>query len=166
MMTTMNPLTRSVQAGVQTVKSVFLDLYADECSRLAEMLPILRLARPNVLIVGPAPETGRTLERMRGYLRAPMASWSPRETANLPSWSFRTLVVRGVDGLNLAQQESLAALIERSNGDVQVVSIAGASLMPLVKSGAFHDRLYYQLNIVVLEPAGDRAPARRVVRGK
>ena len=65
MMTTMNPLTRSVQAGVQTVKSVFLDLYADECSRLAEMLPILRLARPNVLIVGPAPETGRTLERMK-----------------------------------------------------------------------------------------------------
>ena len=150
------------EPGAQTVKGIRLDVYTDESNRLAELLPTLR-ARPNVLIDGPARDVERTFERTRPYLRAPLAIWAPRETPWLPTGTFRTLVIRGVDSLNASQQESVARFISRTAGRVQVVSIAATPLFPLVTCGVFQERLYYRLNTVVFEhtPAQPRRSRRR-----
>jgi hypothetical protein len=119
--------------------------------RFAELVAMLRRARPNVLIVGAAAEADRTFEVMHPYLRTPIASWVHREAPDLPKTPYRTLVIREVEALNPAQQESLVALICSLAGDVQVVSTTTAPLLPLVDRGVFLDRLYYQLNVVYLD---------------
>lgn len=130
--------------------------HRDESRRLLELVPILRLAHPNVLVVGPADETDRMFEQMRQYLRTPIASWAPRETPHPPTMSHRTLVIRDVNGLSAVQQESLVGQLCRTAGDMQVVAMNEAPLFPLVKRGVFLDRLYYQLNVVLLDMTDDR----------
>jgi sigma-54-interacting transcriptional regulator len=149
------------KSGARTLNGIFVEADIVESSRLAELLPALR-ARPNVLIDGPARDADRTFERMRPYLRTPLATWAPRETPCVPTGTFRTLVIRDVDSLNTAQQESVAQFISRAAGLVQVVSIAGTPLFPLVTSGVFQEHLYYRLNTVLLEhpPAQPRRSQR------
>jgi hypothetical protein len=149
-------MTLPVDAVVQRLKAVFSSPHRDDSHRLAELVPILRQAHPNMLVVGPAAETDRMFEQMREYLRGPIASWVPRESPHPPTMSYRTLVVRDVDGLNAVQQESLVSQLCRTAGDVQVVAISGAPLFPLIKRGVFLDRLYYQLNVVLLDVRDDR----------
>src|SRR5206468_4033338 len=99
--------------------------HRDDSQRLVDLTPILRLAHPNVLVVSPAAEGDRMFEQMRRYLRAPIASWVPRETPHPPVGCWRTLVIRDVDGLDAVQQESLVSQLHRSAGDLQVVAISG-----------------------------------------
>ena len=89
-------------------------------------------------------------------LRVPLMEWSPREMPHLPAIAFRSLIVRDAECLTATQQRSLAALLSRSLGRVQVISIAGARLYPLVRQGLFLEDLYYRLNVVLLEPSHDR----------
>jgi sigma-54-interacting transcriptional regulator len=138
------------ESGARTLSGLFVEADFGESRRLAELLPALR-ARPNVLIDGPARDADQTFERMRPYLRTPLATWAPRETPWLPTGTFRTLVIRDVDSLNPSQQESVARFISRAAGRVQVVSIAGTPLFPLVTCGAFQEHLYYRLNTVLFE---------------
>ena len=156
-MITTSRIARPSEPGAETIKDVCLDVYTDESNRLAELLPTLR-ARPNVLIDGPARDTERMFDRLRPYLRAPLATWAPRETRWVPTGTFRTLVIRDADSLNATQQESVARFISRTAGRVQVVSIAGTPLFPLVTRGVFLERLYYQLNTILFEhtPAARR----------
>jgi hypothetical protein len=149
------------ESGVRTLIGIFVKADISESSRLAELLPTLR-ARPNVLIDGPARDADLTLEQMRPYLRTPLATWAPRDTPRLPTGTFRTLVIRDVDSLNASQQERVARFISRAAGRVQVVSIAGTRLFPLVTCGAFQEHLYYRLNTVLLEhPAAQPRRSQR-----
>jgi len=142
--------TLPMEAAVAHLKGAFRRLYEEERQRLADLLPILRLTRPNVLVVGPAPDANRTFERLRPYLRTPMTCWAPREMPQPPA-SHGTLVIQGVEGLTTVQQERLLTWIDGTPRERQIVSIAGEPLFPLVRRGAFLDRLYYQLNVVYLE---------------
>jgi hypothetical protein len=122
-----------------------------EDRRFAELVAMLRRSRPNVLVVGSSADTDRTFELMYPYLRTPIVAWVPRETQELPAASLRTLVIRDVEALDLAQQENLVALICRLTADIQIVSTSRTPIFPLVEHGTFLDRLYYQLNIVYLD---------------
>jgi hypothetical protein len=148
------------EPGAQTANGSRLDVYPDDGNRLAELLPTLR-ARPNVLIDGPARDAERTFERMRPYLRMPLAIWAPRETPWLPTGTFRTLLIRSVDSLNASQQENVARFISQTAGRVQVVSIADTKLFPLVTRGMFQERLFYRLNTILFE----HTPAARRLHG-
>jgi len=119
--------------------------------RLAELVAMLRRSRPNVLVVGSSTDVDRTFEVMYPYLRTPIVAWVPRDTAEPPDSTYRTLVVRDVDALNLTQQETLVALICKTAGDIQIISTSKAPLFPLVERHTFLDRLYYQLNVVYLD---------------
>jgi hypothetical protein len=149
------------ESGARTLNGDLVETDIGESTRLAELLPALR-ARPNVLIDGPARDADRTFERMRPYLRTPLATWAPRETPWLPTGTFRTLVIRDVDSLDASQQERVARFISRAAGRVQVVSIAGTPLFPLVTRGTFQEHLYYRLNTVLFEhpPAQPRRSQR------
>jgi hypothetical protein len=137
-------------AAVPLVKSAYAIAYEDESRRIEDVLPMLRLPRPNVLVVGGVPEADRMIERLRPYLRTPLTSWTPLEQPHPPT-ADGTLVIRGVETLNAAQQAHVLALNDRRLRDLQIVSIAGAPLFPLVRRGVFLDRLYYQLNVVYLD---------------
>src|SRR5262245_24614529 len=113
----------AVEAAVLRLKHAFLRLHEKECSQLAELLPMLRLAHPNVLLIGD-PHDGTTLERMIPFLRPPIAKWTPRHTATMPAAPFRTLLVAGGDELDASQQEQLLALVSKTAGDIQVVTIS------------------------------------------
>jgi hypothetical protein len=139
-----------IEAAVTHLKGAFQKVYEDECRRLADLLPILRLTHPNVLIVRSALGADRTFERMRPYLRTPIRCWAPLDMPHPPA-SDGTLVIQGVEGLSAAQQERLLTSTVGAAFDAQIVSIAGEPLFPLVRRGAFMDRLYYQLNMVYLE---------------
>jgi len=113
------------------------------CNRdVAEAISILRQGRPNMLVVG---DVDTFLEQIRPNLVPPVASWTPRDAATRPATSFRTLIVRDVDDLNLSQCERLTDLT-----DVQIISTTSAPLFPAVQRGAFPEGLYYRLNVVTL----------------
>ena len=122
-----------------------------EDRRLAELVAVLRRSRPNVLVIGSSTDTDRVFEVMYPYLRSPIVAWVPRETRDVPTASFRTLVIRDVDALDSTQQENLVASICRLAANVQIVSTSRTPMFPLVQRGAFLDRLYYQLNVVYLD---------------
>jgi len=122
-----------------------------EDRRLAELVAILRRSRPNVLVVASSADVDRAFELMYPYLRTPIVAWVPRETRELPSNSFRTLLVRDVEALSAEQQENLVSLICRLAENIQIVSTSRSPLFPLVERRAFLDRLYYQLNVVYLD---------------
>jgi hypothetical protein len=122
-----------------------------EDRRLAELVAILRRSRPNVLVVASSADVDRVFELMYPFLRTPIVAWVPRETNEVPATSFRTLVIRDVEGLSGEQQENLVALICRVAEDIQIVSTSKSPIFPLVERAAFLDRLYYQLNVVYLD---------------
>jgi hypothetical protein len=136
-------------ANMSGVNETFVTHREDR--RLAELVAMLRRSRPNVLVVGSSAEVDRTFELMYPYLRTPIVAWVPRETRDLPSTSFRTIVIRDVEALDSTQQENLVALICRMAPDIQIVSTCGKPLFPLVERGEFLNRLYYQLNVVYLD---------------
>ena len=104
---------------------------------------------PNLLIVGSDPAAA--LVHIRPILRAPVVSWSPRETPHLPLLSCRTFIVRDLECLTSAQQEMLSALVTESAPDIQVVSMTRRPLFPFVRDGLFLEALYYRLNVVLIE---------------
>jgi DNA-binding NtrC family response regulator len=67
------------------------------------------------------------------------------------------LIIRHVECLTAGQQITLAAWLRRS-ADVQIISVAGMPVFPLVREGTFLEELYYLLNVVLLEVGGDPTP--------
>ena len=118
---------------------------------LADTLSILQRMRPNVLIVGDADAIEFALEYIHPHLAAPIASWSPWSCASWPDDPFRTLIVTGVDEMSLEQQQRLMMFNEDAGRDVQVVSTAKGPLFAVVEHDAFLERLYYQLNVLLLD---------------
>ena len=82
-MITTSTLIDPSQPGIQKLRGVSIEVYDDK--RVAEVLPSLRLAHPNTLLVGPTISTERALEKIRETLRAPVACWSPTESPRLPA---------------------------------------------------------------------------------
>jgi len=118
---------------------------------LADTVLILRRMRPNVLIVGEGEMIEAALDGMRPHLAEPIAYWTPWTTASWPGEGFRTLIVAGVDEMSLEQQHRLMLFNDGANGDVQVISTTKASLFDVVAKNAFLERLYYQLNVLLLD---------------
>jgi hypothetical protein len=118
--------------------------------RIPELLAILRVASPNVLLIGDDADIARAFQRIQPYLRPPIAQWVPDITSTVPATTFSTLVVKDVRNLDGERQATLAALID-AVPDVQIVSMSRAPLLQLIDSGAFLFNLYYRLNIVTVD---------------
>ena len=114
------------------------------CRDIAGLIGILRIARPNVLILGPEGDTRRAIDDIRPHLATPIATWE----AEMP---FRTLVVEDVDRLATPQQQRLLHLLTDEPGGIQIVATSRHDVFEAVENGAFLDRLYYQLNAVLLD---------------
>jgi|KBSMisStaDraftv2_1062788.scaffolds.fasta_scaffold00385_14 hypothetical protein len=118
---------------------------------LADAVSILRRLRANVLIVGEPDAIESALEYISPHLAEPVAEWSPWTSPTWPDEPFRTLIVSHVDEMSLEQQQQLMSLNDRGDGELQVISTAKAPLFAVVEQNAFLERLYYQLNVLLLD---------------
>ena len=110
----------------------------------------LRRQHPNILLIGPAAFALEALNSIEPAVPQPIVSWRPSETPEVPSGSFRTLVIHRVDTADAEQQQKLCAWFDARPHHVQVVSTALAPLYPFVEQGTFLETLYYRLNHVCL----------------
>jgi DNA-binding NtrC family response regulator len=60
----------------------------------------------------------------------------------------KTLVLTDVGLLSAEEQQELNDWLTCDGGNTQVVTTSAKPLFPLVKSGAFHEMLYYRLNVM------------------
>lgn len=112
-------------------------------------LSVFRTAHPNTLLIGPEATANAVISQQQHYFRAPVVDWHPRDAAKPPT-ETGTLVIRDVDTLDLTQQEQFFGWLDRYAAGVQVISVTGRPLFPLIEAGAFLEKLYYRLNIICL----------------
>lgn len=115
-------------------------------------LSMIRRSHPNVLLVGPKPSNERALSEMLPCCRTPVYEHDP--AFEMPIVRGGTFVLRHIELLSPHGQRILHEWLHRECGRIQVVSLASPRLFQEVSSGAFHDALFYRLNVVMLMTGG------------
>ena len=121
------------------------------CQDVSGLKGILRVARPNLLILGTDDETKQTIDAIAPSLVGPFATWVPSPSTPFPDQPCRTLVIHDVDRLTFSQQEHLVRVSAARAGDLQIVATSQCPLFAAVERGVFLERLYYRLNVIVLD---------------
>jgi Sigma-54 interaction domain len=115
-------------------------------------LLLMGMPRVNLLLIAPDSVVRYVLESLLLDLREPVTAWWTGQPLALPSPDrIGTLVLHDVKSLPLDAQLDLLAWMEAADGRIQVVSATSTPLLPLVKSGAFIETLYYRLNTVCVD---------------
>jgi hypothetical protein len=113
----------------------------------------LQTSQQNVLLEGPEPATKGFLDVLIPHVMAPVLWDQPGVPRELRAGDRGTLILRNVGELSAeAQQRVLRWLDDASlDGQIQIVSTSATPLFPLVERGLFDSRLYYRLNVVLLD---------------
>ena len=121
-------------------------------------LDLVRLTRTNLLVVGDDDVVARLITSLWPSLAPPIFIRQRGERLRLSPTSpaVATIIVHDVDTLTRHEQRALYDWIA-GNGRTQVVSTASKSLQPMLQAGAFHEGLYYRLNVVTLDLASPLA---------
>ena len=119
---------------------------------LSEM-PLLRsLAgrgrRPNMLVVCSDTDLPSAFESVRDLLGPPFSVCVLPGPLDLPASEEETLFLHDIGALTLPQQSTLYDWLSNRGRGVQVVSMTGSQLLPLVETGRFHKGLFYRLNTI------------------
>jgi len=123
-----------------------------------DLTDVLRVGRPNVLVVDPTIKTSEIL--LSPCLLEPITRCAATtDPLALPAEHGGTLILQRVEALDATGQQVLLNWLERDGGRTQVVSFAAACLFPRVEQGAFLESLYYRLNTIFVDGAGLPAPA-------
>lgn len=127
-----------------------------EFSRLCHLAPdsepewdSITRAHRNVLLEGPRETIEPAILLFMPYLTEPIVWSRPGEALELEA--CRTLIVEDVGVLDPAEQIRLWGWLDRARGQVQVVSTSRKALFTLVTRGLFHERLYYRLNVTLVQ---------------
>jgi hypothetical protein len=116
-------------------------------------LSIIRRSHLNVLLVGPRDSNERALSELLPACRTPVCE--PNPEFDMPIAAEGTFVLRRIEWLSLHRQRVLHDWLSRECGRIQVVSLASPRLFQLVSTGAFHEALFYRLNVVMLTTTGN-----------
>ena len=113
---------------------------------------LLHHYHPNLLLIGPIGVTAAIVAALRSRMRPPVINWSSGTSAPLPASlsSAGTLVLENVSALDREGQQRLISSLQ-DTARIQVVATSPVPLMPLVERSAFDRRLYYLLNVVLLD---------------
>jgi len=115
-------------------------------------LLLMGMPRVNVLLIGIDGMAWRILQTLLPDLREPTATWCPGDRLVLPpTVRTGTMILHDVGAMTYQEQRHLLDWLGRSGGRTQVVSMTSVPLLPLVRAGAFIDRLYYRLNTVCVD---------------
>lgn len=128
----------------------------DERRRGTESLIDERLARLttlNLLIMGADEDVARFVTSLWPYFSAPRVVRHRGEQLQLLSTSppAGTIVVHDLDTLTRREQDALHRWMNAGNNRTRVVSTTTQSLLPVLKTGAFNDDLYYHLNVLTFD---------------
>jgi Sigma-54 interaction domain len=115
-------------------------------------LSAIRRSHPNVLLIGHKDSNERALSDLLSSCRTPVYERNPE--FEMPIVGGGTFVLRGIELLSLPRQRILHEWFTRACGRIQVVSLASPQLFQLVSTGAFHEGLFYRLNVVMLMTTG------------
>ena len=115
-------------------------------------LDLARLTRVNLFLVGDDDVVVPVVTSLWPFLATPIVVRNRGERLRLSSTSepVGTVVVCDVDTLTGHEQRALHNWMA-GNGRTQVVSTASKFLQPLLEAGAFHEGLYYRLNVVTVD---------------
>jgi transcriptional regulator of aromatic amino acid metabolism len=116
-----------------------------------------RHARTNALVVGPDRLIEACVRMMAPYFARPTQECRLPGPLVLPREG--TLVLHDVAAMQPAQQLELFDWLSANHGRVQVFSTTSQQLLDRVRKGAFHEGLFYRLNVICEELAGV-APVR------
>ena len=116
-------------------------------------MPLLRSLtglgrRPNLLVVCPERDVPPAFDWIRDLLGPPFSLCVLPGPLDLPASGRATLFLHDIAALTLAQQITLHDWLNTGGREVQVVSMTGAQMLPLVESGRFLEGLYYRLNTI------------------
>jgi hypothetical protein len=116
-------------------------------------LDLARTTRANLLVVGDDDIVAGIMTSLWPSLATPIAVRQRGDRLRLSPTSppASTIVIYDVDTLTRHQQRRLHHWIA-VNGRTQIVSTASKSLWPMLQAGAFHEALYYRLNVLMLDP--------------
>lgn len=107
--------------------------------------------RPSLLILCDQIEPDVVIASLVKWCAQPFHICSLPGSLALPSTRTGTLFLNDVSAMTLAQQVALNDWIDRSRGDIQIVSATETRLWPLVEGGQFLEGLYYRLNVITIE---------------
>ena len=115
-------------------------------------LQVAGMPGTNLLLVGSPGAVRIVMEMLWLELREPILTWRPGQTLELPTpGRASTLVLHDVNELTADEQRRMLEWLDQTAGRIRVVSTTRTSLWPLLKSGDFHDALYYRLNTVCVD---------------
>jgi sigma-54-interacting transcriptional regulator len=112
---------------------------------------LLQTRRHNVLIEGPAEATSAALLQMRPHIHEPIVWKPPQAPLELPGSEPSALILENIAALSAEEQVRLLAWLGGHRARTRVVSTTERPLFAFVTSGDFDRRLYYRLNIVLLQ---------------
>jgi hypothetical protein len=113
----------------------------------------LQTSQQNVLLEGPEPAMKGFLDVLIPHVMAPVLWDQPGVPRELRGDSHGTLILRDVGELSAEAQERVLHWLDdvSLDGQLQIVSTSATPLFPLVERGSFDSRLYYRLNVVLLD---------------
>ena len=115
-------------------------------------LHLMGRQRVNLLLTGTDELVDQALTRVTPDLRTPIQAWTPHAPLQLPPpTQSGTLILRDVESLSAVDQYRLLRWLDLAAGRTQVISTTTSSLLALVESGLFSDRLYYRLNVACVD---------------
>jgi hypothetical protein len=125
----------------------------DDLTSIQSEIDFARLAKSNVLVVGPDRLVADLLSVLVPDADPDITFRCRSMRLRLPPPSSRlpTIVLRDVDTLSPEQQGRLSDWLNTSATRRQVISTAAVPLLPLVEAGQFSDSLYYRLNTVYID---------------
>jgi hypothetical protein len=114
-------------------------------------LRILRTARPNTLLLGPAWATEAAVEQLIADRGERVCFWTPAQS--IRPFERTTVVIRDVGVLALHVQAAWVAALDRAPRErpPQIISTNSFSVFPLIARHVFLDVLYYRLNYVLVD---------------
>ena len=119
---------------------------------LSEMLLLRSLtaqgSRPNLLVACADTDVQTAFEQLHDFLGPPFGVCLLPGPLDLPADARGTLILHDIAALTLSQQITLYDWLSRRGREVQVVSMTGSQMLPLVESGRFHEGLFYRLNTI------------------
>jgi hypothetical protein len=116
--------------------------------------------RPHTLLVGPSEATASILESLLADFVQPVWFHDCATAMELPD-EAATVVLKGLEALDLRAQHALMARLDHGGLRQQIISLAERSPFALVQRGQFLEPLYRRLSVVYLlfdnveeQPAG------------
>ena len=119
---------------------------------LSEMLLLRSLTgqgwRPNMLVVCSDTDVRAACERVRDLFEPPFSVCLLPGPLDLPASGRGTLFLHDIAALTLPQQITLYDWLSTRGREVQMVSMTGSQMLPLVEAGRFLEDLFYRLNTI------------------